>query len=133
MRDRVIARVAHVQDRHCAKHAPWLEQLMNSRFLSADPALLPDLPRRHFIAGLAAGGVLTSGGFLLRDARAQAVAPRVPELRGTDFDLTIGEMPVNFTGRTRPAVTVNGSLPAPTLRWREGTTVELRVRNALAS
>ena len=38
---------------------------------------------------------------------------------------------MNFTGRTRTAITVNGSLPAPLLRWREGTTVNLRVSNAL--
>ncbi|MEP6634403.1 MAG: copper resistance system multicopper oxidase, partial [Luteimonas sp.] len=47
------------------------------------------------------------------------------------FDLTIGQTPVNFTGRTRPAITVNGTLPAPTLRWREGDTVTLRVANGL--
>src|SRR5690606_11933085 len=52
-------------------------------------------------------------------------------LSGTEFDLTISETLVNFTGRTRPAITVNGSLPAPLLRWREGTTVNLRVANAL--
>ena len=54
-----------------------------------------------------------------------------PVLTGTDFDLIVDELPVNFTGRTRMAVAVNGSVPAPTLRWRESTTVELRVRNAL--
>src|SRR5690606_40301898 len=48
-----------------------------------------------------------------------------------DFDLTIGETPINFTGTTRTAITVNGSIPAPLLRWREGTTVNLRVHNAL--
>jgi CopA family copper-resistance protein len=52
-------------------------------------------------------------------------------LAGTEFDLTIGETPVNFTGRTRPGITVNGSIPAPLLRWREGSTVNLRVGNAL--
>jgi CopA family copper-resistance protein len=52
-------------------------------------------------------------------------------LSGTEFDLTIGETPMNFTGRTRTAITVNGSVPAPLLRWREGTTVNLRVTNAL--
>src|SRR4029450_8232438 len=52
-------------------------------------------------------------------------------LAGNDFDLTVGETPVNFTGRTRPAITVNGSLPPPGLRWRQGTNVELRVRNAI--
>ncbi|WP_237751090.1 multicopper oxidase domain-containing protein, partial [Pseudomonas aeruginosa] len=30
------------------------------------------------------------------------------------------------------AMTINGSLPGPTLRWREGDNVTLRVRNRLA-
>jgi CopA family copper-resistance protein len=53
------------------------------------------------------------------------------ELTGTQFDLRIGEMPVNFTGSRQTAFTVNDSLPAPTLRWREGDRVTLRVSNAL--
>lgn len=52
-------------------------------------------------------------------------------LSGTQFDLSIGETPMNFTGRTRSAITVNGSLPAPILRWKEGATVNLRVSNTL--
>jgi CopA family copper-resistance protein len=36
---------------------------------------------------------------------------------------------VNLTGSPGRAVTVNGSLPAPTLRWREGDPVTLRVAN----
>ena len=54
-------------------------------------------------------------------------------LAGTDFDLSIGEPPVNFTGRRASRVAVNGSLPAPTLRWREGSTVDLRVEQPLAA
>jgi CopA family copper-resistance protein len=50
-------------------------------------------------------------------------------LRGTDFDLQIGETRVNITGREATALTVNGSLPAPTLHWREGDVVTLRVTN----
>ena len=38
---------------------------------------------------------------------------------------------MNFTGSPRVAVTVNGSVPAPTLRWREGDTVTMRVANTL--
>src|SRR3546814_8668377 len=38
---------------------------------------------------------------------------------------------MNFTGNTRTAITVNGSIPAPILRWREGDTVNLYVSNAL--
>ena len=53
-------------------------------------------------------------------------------LRGTEFELAIGERAVNVTGRTRIATVVNGTLPAPVLRWREGDTVTIRVRNDLA-
>jgi CopA family copper-resistance protein len=42
-----------------------------------------------------------------------------------------GERLVNFTGLPKTAQTVNGSLPAPTLRWKEGDTVTLRVANLL--
>ena len=52
-------------------------------------------------------------------------------LRGTEFDLTIGYQKVNFTGRQRIATTVNQSLPAPVLRWKEGERVTLRVTNTL--
>ena len=88
-----------------------------------------DPSRRRFVQGLAGGGVLAAFGW----PHAGFAAPRVPVLAGTDFDLSIGELPVNFTGRVRPGVAVNGSIPAPTLRLREGATVELRVRNALAA
>jgi FtsP/CotA-like multicopper oxidase with cupredoxin domain len=38
---------------------------------------------------------------------------------------------MNFTGNPRIALTVNGSIPAPTLRWKEGDTVTMRVANTL--
>jgi CopA family copper-resistance protein len=87
--------------------------------------------RRRFLQGLAAGGVIAGVGAWPRPAWALKSTGEATVLAGTDFDLVVGETPVDFTGRVRPAVTVNGSLPAPTLRWREGTTVTLRVRNAL--
>lgn len=54
-----------------------------------------------------------------------------PILSGTEFDLTIAQTQVNFTGAPRIATTINGSIPGPTLRWREGDTVTLRVTNSL--
>jgi len=54
-----------------------------------------------------------------------------PVLSGTEFDLTIAETPVNFTGAPRMATTINGSIPGPILRWREGDTVTIRVTNRL--
>jgi CopA family copper-resistance protein len=87
--------------------------------------------RRTFVKGLAAGAVVTSAGWRPRALRAQA--PRVDQtvLSGSTYDLTIGETPVNITGRTRTALTINGSLPGPLLRWCEGETVTLRVANTL--
>src|SRR5688572_4024253 len=94
------------------------------------PGRVPDASRRRFVQGLFAGGALGAVG-LRAPFAAAAPSPAADVLVGTDFDLAIGETPVNFTGRVRPAVTVNGRLPAPLLRWREGTTVTLRVANAL--
>lgn len=87
--------------------------------------------RRTFVKGLAAGGIL--GGLGLWKTPVWAVAsPGQPTvLSGTEFDLFIGETPVNLTGKARIAKTINGTLPGPLLRWREGDTVTLRVRNRL--
>ena len=54
-----------------------------------------------------------------------------PVLRGTEFKLEVAESPVNFTGSPRMATTINGSIPAPTLRWREGDEITIRVTNRL--
>jgi CopA family copper-resistance protein len=88
--------------------------------------------RRTFVKGLAVGGAAASVG-LLRGAAWAAPASRVEPtvMSGTEFDLRIGETSVNITGHARSAVTINGSLPGPTLRWREGETVTLRVTNEL--
>lgn len=47
------------------------------------------------------------------------------------YDLVVDEKAVNLTGRERVGIAVNGSFPAPTLRWREGEEVVLRVTNRL--
>jgi CopA family copper-resistance protein len=88
------------------------------------------LPRRRFVQGLALGGVAAALDLRTGLSSAQgAVVPQV--LGGATFDLAIGELPVDFTGHRRIATVVNGQLPAPLLRWRQGDTVTLRVRNSL--
>jgi CopA family copper-resistance protein len=89
------------------------------------------LSRRRFMQGIAAGGTVAGLGLWSKPSWALKSPGQVEVLSGTDFQLSIGETPANFTGRTRTAITVNGSLPAPILRWREGTTVNLRVGNSL--
>jgi len=88
------------------------------------------LPRRRFVQGLALGGVAAALGLRGGELFAQQAASRA-ELAGTHFDLTIGELTVDFTGHRRIATVVNGQLPAPLLRWRQGDTISLRVRNRL--
>ena len=94
---------------------------------------MPRPTRRTFVKGLAMGGVVAGFGLWRGTAFAQGVPRRSTELlSGTEFNLDLLETLVNFTGAPRFAHAVNGSIPAPTLRWREGDTVTLRVSNRLA-
>ncbi|QDD91756.1 copper resistance system multicopper oxidase [Pseudomonas oryzihabitans] len=86
------------------------------------------LSRRTFVKGLAATGAL--GGLGLWRAPTWAT-PALDGLTGTHFELAIDELPVNITGTPRTAMAINGGLPGPLLRCKEGDTVTLRVRNQL--
>jgi len=102
--------------------------------LSSPFLTVPHLPRRRFVQGLAAGGVLLGLSPVVKPAWARAtdtVTGHAPVLTGTEFDLVIAESPVNFTGKPRMATTINGSIPAPTLHCKEGDTVTIRVTNTL--
>ena len=87
--------------------------------------------RRTFVKGLAAAGMLGGLGLWRSPSWAAAGSTALSTLTGTEFDLSIGEMPVNITGKRRTAMVINGGLPGPLLRWKEGDTVTLRVRNKL--
>ncbi|MCP5077132.1 MAG: copper resistance system multicopper oxidase [Psychromonas sp.] len=92
-------------------------------------------PRRRFVQGLIAGGVLAAFPSVLHAASslvAGTITGTVPELSGKVIDLVIDESPVNFTGVVRMATTINGSIPAPTLRLKEGDEVTIRVTNKLS-
>ncbi len=90
----------------------------------------PVLGRRRFMQGAAATGALTLAPWPSRSA--VAAPARAPVLSGTEFQLEIGAAPINITGRPRTATAVNGSVPAPILRWREGDTVKLALTNRLS-
>ena len=77
--------------------------------------------------------MVVAGAHLPFSATAADYATSAPasELRGTEFDLAIAALPVNLTGRAATAIAVNGTLPGPVLRWREGDTVTVRVANRL--
>lgn len=80
------------------------------------------ITRRRFVEGLAATGLA---------AHAPSRAQAMPVLSGSRFDLAIGALPINITGRPRTATAVNGSVPGPILRFREGDTATINVRNSL--
>ncbi len=89
--------------------------------------------RRRFVKGMAAGGALLSLGMSpskLFASGNDAVERSV--LRGKKFNLTIAPQQVNLTGRDRIATAVNGMVPGPILRWREGDRISLDVTNMLA-
>lgn len=94
--------------------------------------MIVDASRRRFVQGLALGGAAATLG-LFKPSRAWALTSpgQSTVLGGTNFALDIAEVPINYTGRSRLATTVNGSVPGPTLRWKEGSTVTLRVTNRL--
>lgn len=81
--------------------------------------------RRCFVQGVAAAGTLAT----LHPGRSSQAAQQ--HLAGNSFDLVIGETPVNITGRKTIATGINGGVPGPILRWREGDTVTLNVTNRL--
>ena len=90
--------------------------------------------RRTFIKTLAAGSVVAGLGAWRQPVWALDRPGQTGDqeiLSGTEFDLTIDSLSVNFSGRERTAMAINGSIPGPLLRWREGDTVTLRVRNRL--
>ena len=87
--------------------------------------------RRGLLRGMALGGAAASLGLWREPVWALDAPRQTGVIAGNAFDLSIGRTPVNITGRDAQAVTVNGSLPGPILRWREGDMVTLRVRNTL--
>jgi len=108
---------------------------MSDHELQHSPSVvLQTMTRRRFVTGLSATGLVAGSSLFspASNASYQQKQPRPQILRGREFDLNIGYQAVNFTGKNRLATAVNGTVPAPILRWREGERVTLRVTNNLA-
>jgi CopA family copper-resistance protein len=93
------------------------------------------LSRRTFLSrtSMAAGAALL-GRFVTGCGAAGALAPPRRALRvldGRTIDLRIAQTQVSVGGESAMATTVNGGIPGPLLRLREGEDVVLRVTNAL--
>ncbi|MHB8766199.1 MAG: copper resistance system multicopper oxidase [Deferrisomatales bacterium] len=89
------------------------------------------ITRRHLLQGAAAAGGLTGLEALLPGwARAQSVQGAALGAGGA-VDLAIGETAFRVAGRDATAVTVNGTVPGPLIRLRQGQEALLRVANRL--
>ena len=55
----------------------------------------------------------------------------LPTVSGTDISLAIGQVSVKVDGKVSRAVGINGTVPGPLIRLKEGQRVRLRVRNTL--
>ena len=61
----------------------------------------------------------------------QGIARPLPTVSGEDITLTIARQTMMIDGRSFPAIGINGTVPAPLIRLREGQTVRLNVVNDL--
>jgi CopA family copper-resistance protein len=94
-----------------------------------------DFDRRRLLKGATLlGGGLALGSLLPSWARSATpgIAPSMATLTGPNIDLTISEAHVAVDGRAGHAVTINGTVPGPLLRLKQGQKVRLSVRNDLA-
>jgi CopA family copper-resistance protein len=61
---------------------------------------------------------------------AGALSLAAPALAGT-YELSIGETTLDASGRDIPGLAINGTIPAPTLRFQEGEDLVIHVTNTL--
>ncbi|MDH3239901.1 MAG: copper resistance system multicopper oxidase [Alphaproteobacteria bacterium] len=75
-------------------------------------------------------------GFMRLAIRSAAVAvlaslPIATDVVAGTYDLSIGEKVLNVTGKDRPAMAINGTVPGPVLRFKEGEELTINVTNKL--
>jgi L-ascorbate oxidase len=64
-------------------------------------------------------------------AAAIVVASAITSANADTYNLSIGEIEMNVTGETRTALAINGTVPGPTLRFKEGENIVINVTNTL--
>lgn len=91
--------------------------------------------RRQWLQQIGAGALGTSlaagPGYAGQGAQARVQRGQPPELVGRSFELHIERLRLVVDGEEQWATVVNGHLPGPTLRWRQGESVRIRVVNHL--
>lgn len=94
-----------------------------------------NLNRRKFLsgAGIVAGSAMIAPAWAGAEFKSDynPAAKETQILTGNEFDLYVRKMPVVINGRNTTATLINDSLPAPTLKMKEGETVTIRVHNEM--
>ncbi|PHS28697.1 MAG: copper resistance protein CopA [Robiginitomaculum sp.] len=90
--------------------------------------------RRQILGSVTAGATLVAlEGLLPAWARSGPGfwPPADPRTGAHEFDLNLARTPIMVDGKQGSAVTMNGSVPGPIMRFKEGETVTIRVHNNL--
>lgn len=89
------------------------------------------IDRRQLLRGATAlGGAAVLG--VLAPGRAAGQAPAGPQaLTGEEIALSIGHAPLSIDGRAAHAIAINGQVPGPLIRLKEGQRVRIAVTNRL--
>ncbi|MBS4066717.1 MAG: multicopper oxidase domain-containing protein, partial [Chitinophagaceae bacterium] len=72
---------------------------------------------------------ITSYNFPLK--KTQLAPGNIYQAKKVEYDLYVTDTMVNFTGKRRHAIAINGQIPAPILEFTEGDTAIIRVHNMM--
>lgn len=89
------------------------------------------LGRRQFLVGTAIAGVAITAGPSAWAQQTPAATAKLQTLSGSDIYLTIGHSQITVDGKTGHAIAINGTVPGPIIRLKEGQTVRLHITNTL--
>ena len=122
--------LVHILSRACSALGVYVLSLISrTRQTNSD-----SISRRLLLNGIAALALLASSELLV-PAYALANTTLNPgsqtALSGDVIDLTIGEQLFRLDDRTGPAMTINGTIPGPIIRLKEGQQVTMHVTNRL--
>ena len=93
---------------------------------------LPLINRRHFLAGGAAAAGIAGFYPAWAATMSHGLATKgFGTLSGTDLTINVAETAFNVNGRTGHAISLNGTIPAPLVRLKEGSRVRITVNNHL--
>ncbi|MFZ5745503.1 MAG: copper resistance system multicopper oxidase [Pseudomonadota bacterium] len=93
-----------------------------------------NIDRRSFIGAAAAGGAtaaLVPWFPAWAQPVSQGITDPIPTVSGSDISLRIARQTMRVDGKVSRAIGINGTVPAPLIRLREGQNVRLSVRNDL--